>query len=229
LDKTLSTLLIFALFFGFAILIIGGVIVASIVQSRREKERTQQLQSTASFMGLEFAPTAPLDWIPHSASFELFNQGHSREIINAIYGAIGGIKAAVFDYRYVVGSGKSRHVYTQSVAYFEPRDLNLPSFSLRPENTLHKLIAVFGYQDIDFGNRPEFSSRYLLRGPDEIKIRNTFNDRVLSFYEANEGTCTDGGGSQLFIFRQNQRVDPLEVKMFADWAIGVKNLFLDHW
>lgn len=69
----------------------------------------------------------------------------------------------------------------------------------RPEHTFHKIISAFGYQDIDFGNRPTFSSKYLLRGPDEQGIRNLFIDALLGFYEMNEGTSTDGGGSQLFI------------------------------
>jgi len=105
----------------------------------------------------------------------------------------------------------------------------LPSFSLRPENAFHKFISALGYQDIDFGNRPEFSKLYLLRGPAEQAIRNTFNDAAFGFYEMNRGTCTDGGGNQLFVFRQAHRVAPLEAQAFINWAVGVKNLFGRRW
>src|SRR6185503_18223576 len=128
-----------------------------------------------------------------------------------------------------VGHGKHRSTHNQSVVYFEPLNVNLPVFSLRPERMVHKIIAVFGYQDIDFGNRPEFSSRYLLRGQNEQAVRTTFTDAALSFYEMNQGSCTDGGGNQLFVFRQGYRVAPLEAQSFVNWATGVKNLFVRRW
>ena len=214
MDKQLTSILITLLIFGLIFLVIGFVVVAAIAQSKREKERTQQFQSGASLLGLEFASDAPLNWIPNLETFALFSQGHSKSMSNVLYGQIEGIKAALFDYRYRVGHGKHRSTYNQSVVYFEPPNLSLPLFSLRPERTFHKIISALGYQDIDFGNRPEFSKQYLLRGPDEQAVRNTFSDAVLSSYETNPGTCTDGGGNQLFIFRQNYRIAPLEAQSF---------------
>lgn len=217
------------LIFGLFGLIITAFIVAAIIQNKREKERTFQLQSSSGLLGLEFAATAPMNWIPNLEKFALFNHGHTKTITNILYGQLDGVKAALFDYQYVTGSGKSRRTHNQSVVYFEPPNLNLPSFSLRPERTFHKIIAAFGYQDIDFGNRPEFSKRYLLRGENEPAVRSTFSDAALGFYEMNQGSCTDGGGNQLFVFRQGYRVPPLEAQSFVNWALGVKNLFVRRW
>ena len=228
-NNQITTLLTIPGVIGFVVLILGVVVVAAIIRHKREKERTLHLQSTAKLLGLQFAPTAPLNWIPNLESFDLFNQGHSKSITNAMYGELDGVKATLFDYRYIVGHGKHRTTYDQSVVYFEPQNLTLPLFSLRPERTFHKIIAAFGYQDIDFGNRPEFSSQYLLRGQNEQAVRTTFTDATLSFYEMNQGSCTDGGGNQLFVFRQNYRVAPLEAQSFVTWAIGVKNLFARRW
>ncbi len=228
-NSQLTTLLTIFAVIGFIVLILGGIIVAAIVQHRREKERTEQLQSTASLLGLEFAATAPMTWIPNLEVFALFNQGHSKTISNVLYGQIDGVKAALFDYQYVVGHGKHRSTHNQSVVYFEPRDVRLPVFSLRPEGTFHKIMSAFGYQDIDFGNRPEFSKLYLLRGQDEQTVRNTFSDAALGFYEMNQGSCTDGGGNQLFVFRQGHRIAPLEAQSFVNWATEVKNLFVRRW
>ena len=140
-------------------------------------------------------------------------------------GETNGVKAALFDYIYVVGHGKHQQTHYQSVAYFEPRNLSVPNFSLRPENVLHKFISALGYQDIDFGNRPVFSSKYLLRGADELAIRNAFNDSLLAYYETNQGACTDGGGNQLFIFRQGYRTPPQEAQSFISWGAHVQSLF----
>ena len=94
---------------------------------------------------------------------------------------------------------------------------------------MHKLISAFGYQDIDFGQRPTFSSRYLLRGPEEPAIRAQFSDALLGFYEMNEGSSTDGGGNQLFIFRENFRPPPQEIQAYVNWAVQLKGLYSNRW
>ena len=229
MDNQIFPIVILLFFVLFGVVLIGGLIVASIISRKREQERTRQLSSVAGLLGWEFTEAAAMTWIPNLDRFPLFSQGHSKSITNVMYGELNGIKAAFFDYRYVTGHGKNRRTHNQSVAYFEPRDLNLPFFSLRPERVFHKIISAFGYQDIDFGNRPDFSSRYLLRAPDEGAVRQSFNDALLGFYEMNEGTCTDGGGNQLFIFRQNSRVEPHEAQAFLDRALQLQGLYSSRW
>ncbi len=183
------------------------------------------LKSSATMLGWQFAEEAPFNYLPNLQQFTLFGEGHSKQIKNLMTGETNGVKAALFDYIYTVGSGKHQHTHYQSVAYFEPRHLNIPSFSLRPENVMHKLISALGYQDIDFGHRPTFSSKYLLRGTDEQGIRNIFSDALLGFYEMSEGACTDGGGNQLFIFRPGFRTPPHEAQTFISWAESLQRLF----
>jgi carbonic anhydrase len=228
-DQQVTTILTILLVVGFVVVIIGALIVAMIVGRRREQERTRQLKSVATMLGWQFSETAGMNWIPNLEKFALFNQGHSKSIANAIYGELDGVKAAVFDYHYVVGSGKSQQTFNQSIVYFEPRNLNLPFFSLRPEHLYHKLISAFGYQDIDFGNRPTFSSKYLLRGPDELALRNLFNDPLLGFYEMNQGLSADGGGNQLFIFQQNYRQPPQQIQSAVNAGLQLQRLYGNRW
>lgn len=229
MNQIVSALVPLVYFFGIIVLVIALVVVITRVQRKRAQERTQGLQSAATLLGWHFVPAAAMNWLANLEQFTLFSEGHSKTISNAMYGETDGVKTALFDYEYVVGSGKNRTIYRQSVVYFESSDLSLPFFSLRQENALYKLISAFGYQDIDFGNRPEFSKRYLLRGPDEPAVRNAFNDAAFAFYETNSGTCTDGGGNQLFVFRQGHRIAPLEARSFINWALQVKNLFGPRW
>ncbi|MBD0372485.1 MAG: hypothetical protein ICV60_16700 [Pyrinomonadaceae bacterium] len=219
--------IIFILFF---IVIIGFIVAVFIYTSKKEKERTLAMQQVAQQMRWAFLPTAELSMIPHASYFNLFNQGHSKSIKNMIYGEINGVKAAIFDYRYTVGHGKNSHTYNQSVLYFETPKLQLPMFTLSPENFMHKFISALGYQDIDFGNRPEFSKKYLLRGPDEQAIRRTFQDHILAFYEANQGLHTEGGGNQLFVYRQSNRMPPTQAAQYLQWGAGaVLPLFQRPW
>ena len=210
--------------FLFVALILGLVIFLVVYARQKEKERTQQLQLAAGQLGWSFMPDAALNMIPGCERFALFSQGHSKKIRNMMYGEASGIKAAVFDYIYVTGYGKNSQTHFQSVVYLEPPNLVVPYFALRPENFLHKIFSAFGYQDIDFGQRPEFSRQYILRGQDEPAIRQTFNDRVLSFYENYPGTCTDGGGNQLFLYRGGYRLQPREIQAYVGLGLNVLNL-----
>jgi hypothetical protein len=206
-------------------LLVGLVIFVTVYSRRKEKERTQQLQLTAGQLGWSFAASSPLNMIAGLDRFALFNQGHTKTITNFMYGEASGVKAAVFDYVYVTGYGKNRQAHYQSVVYLEPPYLRSPYFTLRPENVLLKIFTAFGYQDIDFGQRPEFSRQYILRGQDEPAIRQTFNDGLLSFYEQYPGTCTDGGGNQLFVYRGGYRFQPQEIQSYVGLALTALNLF----
>jgi len=206
-----------ALFIGLAVFLI-------VYNKRKERERTQALQQLAATLGWSFAADAPLTQIAWLDRFTLFSQGRSRQIKNFMYGQAQGVKAAVFDYIYVTGSGKSQQTHYQTVVYLEPLNVALPMFSLRPETLFHRMLSAFGYQDIDFGQRPEFSKQYILRGQNELAIRQTFNDRVLSFFEGYAGTCMDAGGNQLFIYRAGQRFEPFEIQGYVGIGLHAMNL-----
>jgi len=195
-----------------------------IYNKKKERERTAALQQTAASLGWSFAPGAPLNHIPGLNRFPLFDQGHSRQIKNFMYGQAQGVKAAAFDYIYVTGSGKSQHTYYQTVIYLEPANLNLTSFSLRPEHFFDKMLSAIGFQDIDFGQRPEFSRRYRLRGENELAIRQTFNDRVLAFFELYPNTCADAGGNQLVLFRSDYRCRGEEIEGHVGFGLQLLNL-----
>ena len=213
----------------FIFLIIGVVVVVVVYSWQKEKERTRVWQAAAAQLGWSFVARPPLNMIAGLERFALFNSGQGKRITNFMYGEASGIKAAVFDYAYTTGSGKNRQTHYQSVVYLEPGNLSLPYFSLRPENFLLKIFTAFGYQDIDFGQRPEFSRQYILRGQDEQAIRRTFNDRLLAFYESYPGTSTDGGGNQLFIYRGGYRFQPQEIQSYVGLGLEVLNLFPRYW
>jgi hypothetical protein len=208
----------------FIVLVLGLVIFLVVYRQQKEKERTRQLQIAAGQLGWNFLADAPLNMIPTLDRFALFSQGHSKKIRNMMYGEASGIKAAVFDYIYVTGYGRNSQTHYQSVVYLEPPNLAAPYFSLRPENFMLKIFSAFGYQDIDFGQRPEFSRSYTLRGQDEPAIRQTFNDALLGFYENYAGTCTDAGGNQLFLFRGGYRFQPQEIQSYVGLGLNVLNL-----
>jgi len=97
-------------------------------------------------------------------------------------GSFAGLTVSVFDYRYTTGSGKDSQTYDQTVAAFS-QELWLPEFELRPENFLDRIGDHFTHTDIDFDLFPEFSRRFLLRGPSEDGIRKLFSAALIQFLQ----------------------------------------------
>lgn len=217
----------------FVVLVLGAVtaviVLLVIYTNKKAAERTRALQQAAAQLGWAFNAEADLSIIPGLEQHHLFSQGHSKKLYNMMYGTIDGGRASIFDYRFTVGHGKNAHTYNQSVVYFQSQRLELPSFSLRPEGFGHKLISALGYQDIDFGNHPTFSSKYLLRGADEQGIRRAFNEAVLSYYENNLKIYTDGAGNEIFFYRQGVRVEPVDVRALFEWGLNMLGLFQRRW
>jgi hypothetical protein len=218
------------LFVVIVIAAVAAVIVLLVIYTKKKAaERTRAMQQAAQQLGWTFTADAPLSMIAGLERHHLFSQGHSKKLFNMMYGTIDGGRASIFDYRFTIGYGKNQQTFTQSVVYFQSERLSLPSFSLRPEGFAQKLFSAFGYQDIDFGNRPTFSSKYLLRGPDEQAIRNTFNDTVLAYYEHNLKLYTDGDAGEIFFYRQGVRVEPHDVRALLDWGLNMLGLFQRRW
>ena len=145
-----------------------------------------------------------------------------------MYREADDLNTTVFDFIYSMGTDKHRTTYLQSVVHLEPIDQSFPDFALWPEGAFDKLFSVFGYQDIDFGQRPEFSRQYMLRGKDERAIRQTFNDRLLSFYEGQPGLFTDAVDNQLFVYRAHSRLQPGEIEAFVGLGIEILSLMKEN-
>lgn len=203
--------------------VITLIILRRINQQKEEKQRTQAMHSVAEAFDWDFETTALPLTIHGIERFALFELGHDKEIRNLMYGEVDGVNTTVFDYTYTLGV-KTPTTYFQTVVLFEPEDQSFPEFALRPEGAFDKLFSAFGYQDIDFNQRPEFSRRFILRGEDEPSIRRLFNERVLSFYESNPGRFTDAGDNQLFVYRAHHRLPPEEIE--SDIEMGMQILTL---
>jgi hypothetical protein len=155
----------------------------------------------------------------------LFSQGHSRKITNVLMGKAGALDVAVFEYAYTTGGGQHSQRWRQTVILFESDGMDLPKFTLRPENVFHKIGQVFGYKDIDFDSHPEFSKRYLLRGENEEAVRATFGTQARSFYESDLKLSTEAAGPQLIHYRSGKKVAPDEISEFIKQGVRVLTLF----
>jgi hypothetical protein len=155
--------------------------------------------------------------IPDLERFELFRPGRNKKLRNLLTSPAGEPRAVLFEYSYTTSSGRSQQTHRQTVLYATSDELRLPSFSLRPENFLHRIAGAFGYQDIDLDGRPEFSRMFLLRGEHDADVRAAFNDAVAEFFEAHGGMCAAGTGRELLYWRPGRVAKPEELEtLIAD-------------
>jgi hypothetical protein len=195
-----------------ALLVVLGIAAvgggAVYLNHAHQTKRTAALRATAARLGWSFEAAPDMGVIPGLARFELFDQGRSRKIRNFLAGRRGDLRAAVFDYSYVTGGGNSQATWRQTVLYLQSDAMDLPAFSLRPENLFHRVAGMFGYQDIDVRGRDVFSHRYLLRGPDEGGILRAFTPSVIDFFEGEQRICAAGGGRELLVWRPRTVLKP---------------------
>jgi len=204
----------------------GSILIAVIVMVQRaDRVRTEAVRATAARMGWAYRDAVPFDTIPKLDRFELFTQGRSRKLTNLMTSPAGEPRAVLFDYTYTTGGGKSQSTHRQTVFYAVSDTMDVPTFSLRPQNFFHSIAKVFGYQDIDLERRPVFSDMFLLRGDDEARVRDAFSGAVAEFFEMHSGVCAAGVGREMLYWRPGKRVGGDDIESFVREGLELAGRF----
>ena len=191
-----------------------ALLVAAVRHAKRvAAERIAALKAVAERTGWVFREEVPFATIPRLDRFELFRQGgRTRKLRNLMTSPEGDVRAVLFEFSYTVSTGKSTHTVAQTVYYATSEALELPEFSVRPENFMHSIATALGYQDIDVEQRPVFSKMFLLRGKDEARVRALFSDGVCEFFEQHDGTCAAGEAHELLYWRAGKLAKPEQIE-----------------
>lgn len=214
------------LLFGSAVLLVVALVVTAVRQhNRRQLERRTALEHVAHEMGWGFHESVDLRSVPGLKRFGLFEQGHRPKLTNLLSSPATHPRTVVFDYAYTISTGKSQQTITQTVCYVTADDLQLPAFSMKPENVMHRFAELFGYRDIDVDGSRDFSERYLLRGADTAAIREAFTADVTSFCVEQERICAAAEGNELIFWRDRRLVAPADVPAFIDHAHDLARRF----
>ncbi len=206
-----------------AAIVVVAVIVALV--KHFEKKRTEALRAAAREMKLEFSRLPDAELLPSLRTFPLFSQGHSQKAFNVMKGLADEIEITIFDYRYTTGGGKNQHTHNQTVVLLKSTVLDVPPFSLKPQNVFHNIGKAFGYQDIDFDSHPLFSEKYLLRSSDELMVREFFSYDILEYFEKRNGLSTEAGGNRLIFYQASKKVKPEDLPAFLKDGFHVYTLF----
>lgn len=193
---------------------------------QKEAKRTENLQTAAKTLGMQFFPTDPpalqLQW----EHFELPKQGHSVRVFNVMQGRVQQRDLALFDYEYRFGSGRGSYRRRQSVLCFALAPHQLPSFRVQPGYSWRNLLPWVDHQFLEFATHPGFSQRHLVTSRDEPWLRRHFTAQVLDFYERRCDLYTECDGARLLFYRLHHRVAPAAVHTFIQEGAYLLDLLL---
>jgi len=212
------------------VFVIVFVLVLMALQKIVSRKRTRALSETAPLLGLTFVGGA---WTSeHSAPHletALLARGRSKEFKNIMCGSRDGFRVSLFDYTFIVGSGRNSATYAQTVACFSKDSLSLPTFELRPCGIVDKGWDALAHKNIHFESDPDFSRRYVLRGTLEDKVRSLFGPSLLEFAERiapEEKWHIEGDADTLIVYRLSKKTPPEALQMFLDQTATLASGFL---
>ncbi len=208
---------VWAIIAGVVSLVAGVIGIAIWIEQRR----TKQIREAAVELAFEVLETLPNEMDVYRSRFALFNSGRGRTVSNVLRRQAAGLHVLLYDYSYTTGSGKHSHTHHQTVAMFWSQELNLPEFRLSPEGWLSKLTQMFGTQDIDFEESPEFSKKFVLAGTSELTIREFFDADRRSSLTVFDGLCLETCQDCAVIWFQNRRIPASGVREFFEKTFEV--------
>lgn len=183
------------------------------IWKRKGKSRSEEMQSAAYELGMQYDDEDRLQVLPLLQDFKLFKTGHSRKIKHLLWenDPMREVSVRIFDYQFTVSSGNTHQTFKQSVFFVNSKRLGLPELYLKPEHFFHKVAAWLGWDDIDFESHETFSSQYLLKGQEESIIRDTFSDEVLHFFTLEKGWYLEGINYYMVLYKKRKLLDKAQI------------------
>ena len=93
-----------------------------------EKQRSASYQVLANQLNLKYEPQNEFGLIKQLSDFGLFKIGSSQKISNVLIEKTFDSENYLFDYQYVVSTGKSAVRFEQTVFFVNSKQLSLPQF-----------------------------------------------------------------------------------------------------
>lgn len=189
-----------------------------------DRRRTRAYAEFCLPRGYRFEHDRPGHEARCAASFPVFTEGRRRRWGYTITGHRGDTPFTAFEYRWTTGSGDSSRTHTIAAVQW-PIERQLPTFMLTPEDLRAKLAVLFGGQDVDFADSPEFSRRYRLQGTDEDAIRALFTPGLRLALMQHPKQHVAGGWNDLFWWRTGGLPAPDAFDEFLMEADRVRRMF----
>ncbi len=206
--------------------LVGGVAGAIMLVSMwRERRYTEAWQDAAEQLGLAYygPQNDVLDRFGHLTSLK---RGHRQEIRNAIVGVDDDLEIILADFRYVTGHGKNRRRHMQTLCIVYHPAMTLPTCFLRPQTFLFDALGkLFGGQDIDIPEDPEFSRAYVLQGHVPEAICRLFDEPLRAWcVEQRKNSLHFEAQRETLLFHRGRKIPPHEARELLAQALQLRKL-----
>ncbi len=216
-------------------ILIAGAVAFTVFSIKRARDRARQkaMEQLALHLGMIFSTDDSYGLLPQLKGFELFRRerrwlGSAGRIKNVLRSTVGETEVFLFDYSYVVSTGKSARRITQTIFFANNKNWYLPNFRLKPENWYGKVLAAFDKSDINFSESPEFSNRFWLSGEFESLIRKKFSPTVQQFLVESPPAHLEGNNYYLLAYKPRKMLDAREAEVFFQHCCQLVKLFQEE-
>ncbi|MBL7827868.1 MAG: hypothetical protein JNJ57_14660 [Saprospiraceae bacterium] len=208
------------------LLMLASAVVAFTVRGIKNEtrdNRSLELESFAASAGMSFSQKDQHGLLRQLKSFDLFR--HERKawfstgkISNVMRTMLDDTEIYIFDYSYVISTGKSTRTVLQTVFFANDKNWYLPRFILKPETLWHKFIQLLGFNDIDVAENPEFSGAFWLKGDGKFDdlIRQKFTPEVQELILRRPPAHVEGNNYYMVEYSPNEIIPPHYMKAFLD-------------
>ncbi len=174
---------------------------------------------------MRFEPNSQL-FAQRRHTFSLFQRGRRQDTANCITGSRDGSDVEIFELKYVTGRGKHTKHHRLSVIALKDSRCSFPHFSVEPENFFHRVGTMFGMQDINFEEYPEFSKAFRLTGSAEPEIRAVFSPEVVRTMLERQALAIEAAGDTMLLFIPKKRLLKIEeIEQALTDCLMVKSAF----
>jgi hypothetical protein len=202
-----------------AVVFVAAAVIIVALAPLQARRRTRAMQTAAGQIGFTFEGDEWSDPAQRpklgTALFQQRNGGYG----NVMTGTAEGLKTSLFDYGFFDPGYKAE----QTVAAFS-QELWLPLFELRPDSLSDPVRDPNVSGRIEF----DFAERYVLRGPEEDKIRELFNPALTSAlisYTPEDHWHIEGMGTTLILYRFGVKVKADDLPAFLQQTSLIASTF----
>lgn len=190
----------------FWVLLLIALIITARIASKREKKFAI---SKSNFMAkYSFAEEGYVYSDISKQGFLLIERASGTygdyEATNVLRKLIDNDEFFIFDFQYTPKhSDKSTaaKLATIRAVFIRFGDRNLPNFELLPETMFEKIKQLFGSNDIDFDEYPDFSKKYVLKSTEPGELKKCFPERLIQYLEGKDGIFIEARKECLLVYK----------------------------
>lgn len=201
---------------------ISGLIFSTVYawKLRHNKRRQAEMEAIGRDLDLTLLPNDSLGLVKQLQQFDLFARERTAwrrggRISNILRGQIDHTSVYMFDYTYVISTGKSTRTITQTVFFADDKDWCLPEFKLKPETWWHKVLKKIGWEsDVEFADSEEFSEKFWVKSEIEQLVREKFTPELQQFLLERPPVHLEGSNYYLIAYKPNKVLSKDEARAY---------------